>query len=107
MGSELKFGAVAKPITGSGAVTLASTGGVVTASGSASALPIVAAFDDLPASSFVKRPVVMALLGGICDEEVDRLEKRGKLPRRIKLGSRVNGWQVGALRTALAALAEG
>lgn len=65
---------------------------------------IVAAFDTLPTIAFVKRGVVQALWGGISDEEVDRLEKRGKLPKRVKLGSRVNGWQVGALRDALAAL---
>ena len=65
---------------------------------------IIAAFDTLPASSFVKRNVVMGLFGFICDEEVDRLEKRGKLPKRVKLGTRVNGWQVGALREALADL---
>lgn len=66
---------------------------------------ILAAFDDLPAAAYVKRPVVQTLWGGISDFEVDRLEKAGKLPKRVKLGSRVNGWQVGALRQALAALA--
>lgn len=65
---------------------------------------ILAAFDNLPPAAFVKRPVVQALWGGICDEAVDQLEKVGKLPRRVKLGSRLNGWQVGALREALAAL---
>lgn len=74
------------------------------ATNTATTAAIIAAFDTLPASAFVKRPVVMGLLGGICDEEVDRLEKRGKLPKRIKLGTRLNGWQVGALRAALAAL---
>jgi predicted DNA-binding transcriptional regulator AlpA len=65
---------------------------------------VLASFDELPEVAFVKRPVVRALWGGISDEEVDRLEKAGRLPKRVKLGSRVNGWQVGALRTALAAL---
>jgi predicted DNA-binding transcriptional regulator AlpA len=65
---------------------------------------ILSAFDGLPAAAYVKRPVVQALWGGISDFEVDRLEKAGRLPRRVKLGSRVNGWQVGALREALAAL---
>lgn len=65
---------------------------------------ILATFDTLPSAAFVKRPVVQALWGNICDFEVDRLEKAGRLPRRIKLGTRVNGWQVGALRSALAAL---
>ncbi|MBL8553702.1 MAG: AlpA family phage regulatory protein [Phenylobacterium sp.] len=66
---------------------------------------ILAAFDNLPASAFVKRDVVCGLWGGISHFEVDRLEKAGRLPKRVKLGSRVNGWQVGALREALAALA--
>ena len=61
------------------------------------------AFDGLPAAAYVKRAVVQALWGGISDFEVDRLEKAGKLPRRVKLGSRLNGWQVGELRAALAA----
>ena len=65
---------------------------------------ILAAFDTLPDVAYVKRPVVQGLMGGISGFEVDRLEKRGKLPKRIKLGTRVNGWQVGALRAALAAL---
>lgn len=65
---------------------------------------ILAAFDGLPDVAYVKRPVVQGLMGGISDFEVDRLEKRGKLPKRVKLGARVNGWQVGALRAALAAL---
>ncbi len=64
----------------------------------------IAAFDTLPGAAYVKRPVVQALWGGICDFEVDRLEKAGKLPRRVKLGARLNGWQVAALRSALAAL---
>jgi predicted DNA-binding transcriptional regulator AlpA len=74
------------------------------ATNTANTAAILAAFETLPDSAYVKRPVVQGLLGGICDEEVDRLEKRGKLPKRVKLGSRVNGWQVGALRNALAAL---
>jgi predicted DNA-binding transcriptional regulator AlpA len=65
---------------------------------------ILAAFDSLPASALVKRDVVQGLWGGISAFEVDRLEKRGRLPKRVKLGSRLNGWQVGALREALAAL---
>jgi predicted DNA-binding transcriptional regulator AlpA len=77
------------------------------ATNTANTAAILAVFDSLPAGAYVKRPVVMGLMGFICDEEVDRLEKAGKLPKRVKLGSRVNGWQVGALRAALAALAEG
>lgn len=65
---------------------------------------LLAAFDGLPAIAYVKRPVVQGLWGGISDFEVDRLEKAGKLPKRVKLGARLNGWQVGELRAALATL---
>jgi hypothetical protein len=59
-------------------------------------------FDDLPASAYVKRPVVQVLFGGISDEEVRRRTLDGRVPRPTKLGSRINFWQVGELREALA-----
>lgn len=61
-------------------------------------------FDDLPACAFVKRPVVMALFGGISDEEVRRRVLDGRIPKPTKLGSRNLIWQVGELREALANL---
>ena len=61
-------------------------------------------FEDLPASAYVKRPVVQALFGGISDEEVRRRTLDGRIPKPTKLGSRNNIWQVGQLREALAAL---
>jgi hypothetical protein len=64
---------------------------------------ILAAFDALPEPALVKRDIVRALFGNICAFEVDRMEKAGRIPKRVKIGSRVNGWQVGELRAALAA----
>jgi predicted DNA-binding transcriptional regulator AlpA len=61
-------------------------------------------FEELPASAYVKRPVVQALFGGISDEEVRRRTLDGRIPRPTKLGSRNNIWQVGQLREALARL---
>jgi predicted DNA-binding transcriptional regulator AlpA len=58
-------------------------------------------FDVLPASAYVKRVVVQALCS-CSDEQVDRLVKAGRLPRPIKISSRVNVWRVGDLRDALA-----
>lgn len=64
-------------------------------------------FEDLPASAYVKRPVVQALFGGISDEEVRRRTMDGRIPKPTKLGSRNNIWQVGQLREALARLQAG
>ena len=64
-------------------------------------------FEVLPASAYVKRPVVQALFGGISDEEVRRRTNDGRIPRPTKLGSRANIWQVGQLREALARLQQG
>jgi len=63
-------------------------------------------FDTLPDCAFVKMAVVQALRGGITQKGVYDLINSGALPRPIKLGSRLNGWQVGALRKSLTALAE-
>jgi predicted DNA-binding transcriptional regulator AlpA len=61
-------------------------------------------FDVLPASAYVKRVVVQALCS-CSDEQVDRLVKAGRLPTPIKISSRVNVWNVGELRAAMARLA--
>ena len=64
---------------------------------------ILRQWDALPDEALVKRPVVMALWGGISDEEVRRRELSGRLPRSFKAnGSRQNFWRVGELRDALA-----
>jgi predicted DNA-binding transcriptional regulator AlpA len=61
-------------------------------------------FDDLPGSAYARRPVLQALFDGISDTEVDRRVRDGRLPKPVKLGSRVNYWQIGELREALARL---
>jgi predicted DNA-binding transcriptional regulator AlpA len=61
-------------------------------------------FQLLPDPAFVKRPVVQALFA-TSDEGVDRGIAAGRIPKPVKIGKRVNGWQVGALRKSLAALA--
>jgi predicted DNA-binding transcriptional regulator AlpA len=68
------------------------------------ALAALKQFEDLPACAYVKMPVVMALFGGISDEEVRRRTRDGRIPKPTKLGSRNNIWQVGQLREALAKL---
>jgi hypothetical protein len=62
-------------------------------------------WDALPDAALVKMPVVMALYGGISDEEVRRRVGAGRIPRCFKAtGSRQNFWRVGELRAALAAM---
>jgi predicted DNA-binding transcriptional regulator AlpA len=61
-------------------------------------------FDDLPASAYVKLPVVQILFGGVSGEEIRRRVLDGRIPKPTKLGSRNNIWQVGELREALARL---
>jgi len=62
-------------------------------------------FDTLPDCAFVRMPVVQALRGGITQKSVYDLINSGALPRPVKLGTRMNGFQVGQLRKHLAALA--
>ena len=64
---------------------------------------VLTAFDEMPAAAFVKREIVQGLFGNVSAFEVDRMEKAGRIPKRVKIGSRLNGWQVGELRSALAA----
>ena len=61
-------------------------------------------FDLLPDCAFVKMPVVQALYA-TSDEGVRRGVIAGRIPRPVKLGRRLNGWRVGALRQSLATLA--
>jgi hypothetical protein len=62
-------------------------------------------WDALPDAALVKMPVVMALYGGISDEEVRRRVNAGRIPKSFKAaGSRQNFWRVGELRAALAKL---
>jgi predicted DNA-binding transcriptional regulator AlpA len=57
-------------------------------------------FDVLPASAFVRLPVVCELFG-IAPATVWRWSQEGKLPRPKKISERVSGWQVGELRKKL------
>ena len=57
-------------------------------------------FDNLPASAYVRLPVVLALFG-ISAATAWRWAKSGKLPAPRKLGERVSGWKVGDLREVL------
>lgn len=60
-------------------------------------------FDRLPASAFVRLPVVAALFG--CSAPtVWRRVQSGHIPQPRKLGPRVTAWNVGELREALSAL---
>lgn len=61
-------------------------------------------FDTLPGCAFVKMPVVMALFA-CSDEGVRRGVAAGRIPKPVKIGSRVNGWRVHSLRESLARLA--
>lgn len=61
-------------------------------------------FDTLPGCAFVKMPVVMALYA-CSDEGVRRGVAAGRIPKPVKIGSRVNGWRVQDLRESLARLA--
>lgn len=64
----------------------------------------LAQFDTLPASSFVRLPVVCGLFA--CSPATAwRWVKAGKIPAPVKLSDRVTAWRVGDLRAALSALA--
>jgi predicted DNA-binding transcriptional regulator AlpA len=58
-------------------------------------------FDALPDSAFVRLPVVCALFS-ISQPTAWRWVKKGLLPKPRKLGPRVAGFQVAAVRRALA-----
>lgn len=62
-----------------------------------------AGFDQLPDAAFVRLPVVRALFG-ISQPTVWRWIKDGRLPQPHRLGPRVAGFNVGALRRALAVI---
>ena len=58
----------------------------------------LAQFDNLPASAFVRLPVVCALRGGISPATVWRHVKSGLIPQPVKLGPNTTAWRVGDLR---------
>jgi hypothetical protein len=61
-------------------------------------------FDNLPATSFVRLPVVRGLLGGVSAATVWRLARAGTL-KTYKLTPRTTTFNVGELRVVLAAKA--
>lgn len=61
-------------------------------------------FDNLPATSFVRLPVVRGLLGGISSATVWRMVKVGTL-KTHKLTPRTTTFNVGELRKLLSAKA--
>lgn len=61
-------------------------------------------FDNLPATSYVRLPVVRGLLGGISAATVWRMVKAGTL-KTHKLTPRTTVWSVAELREFLAAKA--
>lgn len=61
-------------------------------------------FDNLPATSFVRLPVVRGLLGGISSATVWRMVKVGTL-KTHKLTPRTTTFNVGELRNLLSAKA--
>ena len=61
-------------------------------------------FDNLPATSFVRLPVVRGLLGGISAATVYRMVKAGTL-RSYALTPRTTAFNVGELRCLLASKA--
>lgn len=62
----------------------------------------LSSFDNLPATSFVRLPVVTGLLGGVSAATVWRMVKAGTL-RTHKLTPRTTTFNVGELRSLLAA----
>ena len=60
-------------------------------------------FDQLPDSAFVRQPTVQALYA--CSAaSIWRAVNAGRIPKPYKISLRTTGWNVGELRTALAAI---
>ena len=57
-------------------------------------------FDQLPASTNVRQPIVEALFA-CSSTTLWRRVKDGRIPKPRKLSARVTAWQVGELRRAL------
>lgn len=68
---------------------------------SVSAMPL-----PLPSEGYARLPAVRAALGGVSRMTVYRWVKRGILPPPTRLGPRLNGWEVSALRAAMAKMAQ-
>lgn len=59
-------------------------------------------FDEMPASSYVRLPIVKALYG-ISSASVWRHSATGLMPGPIKLSKRCTAWNVGLIKADLAA----
>lgn len=58
-------------------------------------------FDQLPNSAFVRLPVVKILYACSSATVWRNSKKDGRIPEKVKLTSRVTGWNVGELRKSL------
>ena len=61
-------------------------------------------FDSLPASAWVRQPVVLGLFG-FSDSTLWRKVKAGTFPKPVKLSERVTAWKVGTVRAWMQAQA--
>lgn len=61
-------------------------------------------FDKLPDSAYIRLPVLKALYG-VSSATIWRGVKTGAIPKPSKLSERCTAWNVGLIRTALAAKA--
>ncbi len=59
-------------------------------------------FDKMPNSAFIRLPV-MSMLYGVSTATIWRAVKRGEIPKPIKLTERTTAWNVGLVRSDLAA----
>lgn len=62
----------------------------------------LANFESLPASSFIRLPVIKRLYG-VSSATIWRGVKNGTIPKPSKLSERCTAWNVGQVRAALAA----
>ena len=64
----------------------------------------LANFESLPASSYIRLPVIKRLYG-VSSATIWRGVKNGTIPKPAKLSERCTAWNVGQIRAALAAKA--
>jgi predicted DNA-binding transcriptional regulator AlpA len=61
-------------------------------------------FDNQPASGFIRLPVLMRLYS-VSAPTIWRGVKKGTIPKPVKLSERVTAWNIGEIRSVLAAKA--
>lgn len=64
----------------------------------------LANFDQLPDSAYIRLPIIKRLYG-VSAATIWRGVKQGNIPKPSKLSERCTAWNVGLVRTALAAKA--